>query len=185
MLSIFKKRAKGAELGVAFFEHIQKEWFAGEPKKLFPDGSPIDLSSIRNEWLYLDAFERDFVTFLALGDSPEKDAVLGPFWKAMGQWLEGEEVGPLTERKYLFSGEIKTIPAESSESSFRRLERRMAIYTEAAKARHEYGSSWTVAQTFAGLCGVQDLAFVMGVSSYVSEGQIARMKMIKSLRIEL
>jgi hypothetical protein len=47
----------------------------------------IDSDSVRHEWLYLEIFAFDFSVYLALGKTPEKTAVLTPFWQHVETWL--------------------------------------------------------------------------------------------------
>jgi len=107
MLPFLKRRVKGGDVGLGFFEAVRKARTAGYPgmKSLFPSDAIIGLEAVKDEWLYLDIFTIDYVVFLALGQSPEKSAVLTPFWVEIKKWLQQERVGSLPERSSFLGGD--------------------------------------------------------------------------------
>ncbi|HKI71672.1 MAG TPA: hypothetical protein VKA81_04785 [Verrucomicrobiae bacterium] len=90
MFSFSKRKLKGGEVGLGFFDSVRKARLAGYPEKeeLFPQDAEIGQGAVKDEWLYLEIFTVDFVVFLALGKTPEKAAVLTPFGQSSKKWLQ-------------------------------------------------------------------------------------------------
>ena len=132
MFSFIKRKIKASEVGLGFFDSVHKARLAGYPgaEKLFPTITQIDCELVKDEWMYLDAFTIDFAVFLALRDTPEKTAVLTPFWAEIKKWLEQKHVGFLPERGAFLRGAYSKLPAENQETSYERQMRRMRQYSD-------------------------------------------------------
>jgi len=185
MFSFSKRKLKGGEVGLGFFDSVRKARLAGYPEteELFPQDAEIGLEAVKDEWLYLEIFTVDFVVFLALGKTPEKAAVLTPFWAELKKWLQLEQVDALLERFSFLGGDAKSIPAENSETSFERLMRRMQQYSDCISKPHDLGENHSVATTFAALCGDMDAVTIMGVSSFFSAKKVSLFNALKRLQI--
>jgi hypothetical protein len=186
MFSFLKRKVKGTEVGLGFFDSVRKARIAGYPgaKELFPSDAIIGLEAVKDEWLYLNVFTIDYVVFLALGQSPEKTAVLTPFWAEIKKWLQQVRVNARPEMVSFLGDDHKIIPAESSETSFERLTRRMQQYSDCILKPHHLGENYSVAVTFTwSLCGDMNAATIAGISSFFSAQKIELVKGLKSYRI--
>lgn len=186
MFPFLKRKVKGSDVGLGFFESVRKARIAGYPgmEELLPLNAKIGAEEVKNEWLYLDIFTVDYVVFLALGQSPEKSAVLTPFWEEIKKWLQQERVGALPERLSFLGGNDKTIHAENSETSFERLTRRLQKYSDCILNPHRLGENYSVAATFTwSLCGDMNAATIAGISASFSAKKIKLIKGLKLYRI--
>ena len=186
MFSFLKQKIKGRDVGLGFFESVRKARIAGYPGtgELLPSSAKIGVEEVKNEWLYLDVFTVDYVVFLALGQSPEKTAVLTPFWEEIKKWLQQERVGALPERFSFLGGNDKTIHAENSETSFERLTRRMQQYSDCIINPHHLGENYSVAATFAwSLCGDMKASTIAGISASFSAKKVELVKGLKLYRV--
>jgi hypothetical protein len=185
MFSFLKRKIEGNEVGLGFFESVRKARLAGYPGAdgLFPADAKIGIEDVKGEWLYLDVFAVDHAVFLALGQSPEKSAVLTPFWGEIKKWLQQERVNARPEFFSFLGGTSKAIQAENSETSFERLTRRMRQYADCVLEPHRLGENYSIAATFTAICGSMDAATILGVSSFLSAKKIELVKGLKSYRI--
>jgi hypothetical protein len=193
---LFKKTLDARELGLALFDHDQKAALAGYAGRLHSDEECRFGGEVYNsERLYFDALRCDWCVFLALGDGAERDAVMGPYWRGMREWLQGTVAPPVPERVLLRGsvGEIKTLAAEPEEDSWERMTRRLAMYAESRKIRAEqgkgknepwlYSPSYVFTRLFCDLCGELDVGFFSGEYAGFSIYAVEQVTWIKSYRI--
>src|SRR5438067_1421309 len=100
MLSFLKRKHSGADIAAGLLKSIGESYSVGFPQNrdLLPKHAQIDLEAVLQEWLYLQIFLIDFAAYNALGQSPEKDYVLTPFWRHVETWLGAAPVAQLPER---------------------------------------------------------------------------------------
>jgi hypothetical protein len=185
MFSFLKPKLSGAELGGKLAQILRESRNTGFPKskELFPSEAQIETEAVLNEWLHLEIFSVDFSTFLALGNTPQKTAVLDAFWANIKDWLQKESVASLPERFVVAGGGPRTLSAENAEFSYVRLLRRMRDYSAAINSPRKLGENYSVAAIFTGHCGTFDASHVVGVSSYFSSHKIGVVKLIRKFRI--
>jgi hypothetical protein len=121
MFPFIKPNISGATIANEFFFRPLREGYdAGFPrfKELFPTETQIPKECVNDEWLWLEVFTVDFSTYLALGMTEAKAAVLTPFWRELKIWLQGKEVAALPERLAVIGGGPRSIPAEVRERGY-------------------------------------------------------------------
>lgn len=176
-----KLEESACEVAEGFFEHIRRNAEAGQPKKWFPKEASIGLEVIKDEWIYFDVFVFDYVTFHAFGETAARHAVLDPFEFLVANWLKARQAPPTPIRMCFYPDDIKVFPAEEREPASERLKRRMAMYAEAVQTPNASGVNYMVALTFATLCGIEDVAEIVGISTFFCHGKLARFNILKSL----
>jgi len=187
MFSLFSPKIAAQEVADVLIEGLQKDVGNGQINKPFIDeASPDDLTNIRQEWFYFDAFNVDYFVFLALGQTPEARAILDVFWRQMREWLAASKVPALPERMGPYAGypgSMKIIPEEHLGSAYDRVRRRCAMYMETINRPHPLGENHSVGLTFGILCGDLDLPRVAGVAGFFHKRKMEWVKMLKSHRI--
>jgi hypothetical protein len=186
MFSFLKSKVSGAQIANDFFFRPLRNAHAdGFPKfrDLFPAEPQIPKERVIDEWLWLEVFAVDLSTYLALGKTPSKAAVLTPFWTSLEQWLQEERVPPLPERFAVAGGGPRTIPAEGGERAYDRLMRRMKEYSSAVLAPHPQGVNYSVAAVFVSACGDYSAVTTAGVGAFFSSRKIEYVKFLRSMRI--
>jgi hypothetical protein len=186
MFPFIKPNISGATIANEFFFRPLREGYdAGFPrfKELFPTETQIPKECVNDEWLWLEVFTVDFSTYLALGMTEAKAAVLTPFWRELKIWLQGKEVAALPERLAVIGGGPRSIPAEVRERGYDRPMRRMKDYSTAVVTPHSQGENYSVAGVFANACGFFDAVAIMGVSGFFSSRKIEYVKFLRSQRI--
>jgi hypothetical protein len=124
LLPFRKRKVSGSDIADGFFfEPLARAYLAGFPqcRDLLPSAAAITDAGVRSEWLFLEIFATDISTFLALGQTPAKAAILDPFWQRVTDWLGAETVPALPERLAVTGGGPRTIPPEPSETAYGRL----------------------------------------------------------------
>jgi hypothetical protein len=82
MFHFLKRKVSGAALGQELFNRLKKPHLEGHPEAagVIPTDTVIESELVKVEWLYLQIFITDYSVFVALGKTPEKNAVMTPFW---------------------------------------------------------------------------------------------------------
>ena len=123
MVSFFRKKASVAEIAMALAQVPDSD--ASTIIQKMP--TDIDLRLMEEEIRSLLTFVVDFATSVALGDRPEKKAVLDMYYFHLRKSLDS--------------------------TAYEDLYARLDLYTEAVNTPNQNDLSWKVGATFAKLCG--------------------------------
>jgi hypothetical protein len=129
--------------------------------QIFKDANETVKQRVLNEVLFLRVFAIDIVITNILGETPQRDGVLGSLYDC-----------------------IKRITDQSGGPVWEDLRTRVFKYQEAYKTPHHRGPAFQVGKSFAGFCGYEMDAFVMLAGGAEFTGTIATVSdLIKSLHI--
>jgi hypothetical protein len=184
MFSFLERTAAASDIAETLFEKIRKDAETGEIDRPFLRGAPpADVARIKEEWLYFDVFSIDLFVFIAFGRTPEKKAILDPFYLLIRRWLGDSRVPALPERAGLYGLELKTVAGENSEPTLDRLNRRSGLYAEVIREPPPLGEAWGLARIFGILCRSLDGLDMMEFSALFSNRKLALVKLLKAKRI--
>ena len=82
MFSFSKRKLKGGEVGLGFFDSVRKARLAGYPEteELFPQDAEIGLEAVKDEWLYLEIFRLHQQASRSWRESFSCNDVCGALW---------------------------------------------------------------------------------------------------------
>jgi hypothetical protein len=193
MFSFFKPKRPAEDLGAAdgFLVSLKRSFESGQAFKgdgewmLFRGYSLLDEGIIKDEWLYFKIYIIDFATFLAFGNTPQRQSVLDPFVRNVTNWLKNRPAPSILEARIcLFPDPANPLifPPEDAEPAVKRLNRRIKTYADAAKLESEQGNMR--AQVFAALCGVShDVASLVSINTYLTSFSVSTAKILKENQI--
>ena len=188
MFSFFKKRITPEDVGGGVFDSIKRRYEKGRTDRFWPEKPLFREVFINDEWLFFDIFIFDLATFLAFGNTPERQKYLNPFERNVVDWLQHRTAPRFPEDRFCLINPLEGpiyFPPEDAEPMTKRLSRRVSAYSKATTIQHHMGENYVIGSVFSALCGAEnDLGYIVGISTYFSHQKIASIEMLKTYRCQ-